>query len=839
MLRLNRPKVSPELDPSTLSNYENFTVELTTLHFDVKFDEKIVIGKVTYHLVNQGKADHVDLDTSYLDVNTVVINTKSVEYKLHERKQTLGSKLSIAIPLSIPNKFELTIEFATTSKCTALQFLDKEATDGKKYPYLFCQCQAIHARSLFPCFDTPGIKSPFEYTVKSPLNTLMSGLFVKQEKDTYFFKQPVPIPSYLVSIASGDIARASIGPRSDIMTEPVNLDKCKWEFEKDTEKFIQIAENLIFDYEWQRFDSLVLPASFPYGGMEIPNLCQLTPTLICGDRSLVNVVAHELAHSWSGNLVTNCSWEHFWLNEGWTMYIERRLLEAIAVIEAKNNGMNDKEAEAYGEQVRQFSAIIGWTDLENDLKSMGDNVDKYSVLVQNLKNGQDPDDSFSTVPYEKGFNLLYLIEKTVGKSKFDHFIRDYFKHFRYKSLDTYQFVDYLYNYFKDEKQSLDGIDWDEWLFKPGMPPVDPKFDTSLADVCYKLAKRWYLYASNKDNGDTVFVPGEITSFTANQHIVLLDTLISYEKVADFSWKQNPKAMFLMSQLYKNQYSSSPNAEIKFRWFYLQVTGGTQDFENKLGEFLGTTGRMKFVRPGYMLLNKQFSNVTERFSIERLKSEFASVHQTVSKLRSPQEFFDFRRISKPSNFGEIQQRVSYNLGYFSANYITIVMILSVYALVTNLLLLFVLAFVILGVYGINKLGGEDLVTPFGRVNTSQLYTGLLIVAVPLGFLASPISTLMWLIGSSILQAVASLSSKARLSLHYLASLDSVDSVVESKEDISMASNSPHFSNKVKKYVADSVGGSWCAQAGVPHYRAQRDSGDDVGGSWCAPLSRSAR
>lgn len=637
-LKAYRPKTSPELDPSTLSNYTCFTVKLTTLHFDIDFEKKIVSGKVKYDLLNKSETDHVDLDTSYLDVTKVSIQNESCDnqYKLHSRKEPLGSKLHILIPASTPKNFQLEIEFSTTSKCTALQFLDKEATDGKNHPYLFCQCQAIHARSLFPSFDTPGIKSPYKFSAKSPLKTLLSGLLIKEdnENNTVYFEQPVPIPSYLVSIALGDIARTSIGPRSDVMTEPVNLAKCKWEFERDMENFIQVAEKLIFEYEWQKFDSLVLPASFPYGGMEIPNLCQLTPTLICGDRSLVNVVAHELAHSWSGNLVTNCSWEHFWLNEGWTVYLERRILEALAVIEAKQQGKGDKEAHVYGEQVRQFNAIIGWTDLENDLKSMGDNVDKYSILVQDLKGKKkcqkkdekednqsnaspdDPDDAFSTVPYEKGFNLLYLIEKIVGKEKFDLFIPAYFREFRFKSLDTFQFIDYLFDFFKEDAVKLDQIEWKKWLYEPGMPPVDPKFDTTLAQACYDLAKKCYQYALNEDdeNEFTQFklVANEINDFSPSQNIVFLDTLIAYEKVAGFSWKQHKKTLNRMATLYHDQYTETLNAEIKFRWFYLQATGEVLDFEVAMGEFLGTIGRMKFVRPGYALLNKVNRELAVRY-----------------------------------------------------------------------------------------------------------------------------------------------------------------------------------------------------------------------------------
>ncbi|KAG7666102.1 uncharacterized protein J8A68_000358 [[Candida] subhashii] len=604
VIKSHRPTQSPEIDPSTLSNYTQFSINNTKLHFDISFDKKIVIGSAEYDLIKKSsQINTIELDTSYLTINKIIIDSIEIkDFQLHKRQEPLGSKLSIPIPTTVPSSFKLSIDFQTTEKCTALQFLDKEATDGKKAPYLFCQCQAIHARSLFPCFDTPALKSTYTLSAKSPLPTLMSGRPLPKTQDNlYNFTQPVPIPSYLISIASGDLVNAPVGPRSDVYSEPCKIKACQWEFEHDMENFIQIAEKLIFDYEWLRFDSLILPSSFPYGGMEIPNLCQLTPTLICKDRSQVSVVAHELAHSWSGNLVTNCSWEHFWLNEGWTVYLERRILEGIAIAEARDKGWENPEE--YGESVRQFNAIIGWNDLENNLKSMGDDVDKYSTLIQDLKKGEDPDDAFSTVPYEKGFNLLFHIEKKVGGKKvFDKFIPYYFKTYRYISLDTYQFIDTLYDFFKDKTQELDSIDWDKWLYQPGMPPVDPKFDTTIADKCYHLAGKWYGYTGGKQVPPNTFSEDDISEFNANQSVIFLDTLISYGKVESFNWNQNQDLLKLMESTYK-EYNQTLNAEILFRWYYLQVSGERPEFKTKLGEWLGTVGRMKFVRPGYALLNQ--------------------------------------------------------------------------------------------------------------------------------------------------------------------------------------------------------------------------------------------
>lgn len=601
VIKPHRPAQSPEIDPSTLSNYKNFNITQTHLHLDILFDEQIVDGTVKYEMeaLNTG-VKCVELDTSFLNVNSVSINGTVTDFTLHDRFEPLGSKLSIPLPaLKTPN-FELSVAFSTTDKCTALQFLAKEATDGKTAPYLFCQCQPIHARSLFPCFDTPSIKSAYKLSATSPSFILMSGRPVKQEGNTYYFDQPIPIPSYLISVASGDITKAKIGPRSDVYCEPINIKDCQWEFEKDMEDFIKIAEELIFDYEWLRFDSLILPFSFPYGGMEIPNLCQLTNTLICKDRSQVTVLAHELAHSWSGNLVTNCSWEHFWLNEGWTVYIERRIIEGIATNEARAAGKPDPFA--YGESMRHFSAILGWCDLESRINSMGGSADKFSTLVQELKSSQDPDDAFSTVPYEKGFNLLFLIEKTVGGKKvFDKFIPHYFKMFRYKSLDTYQFMDALYAFFSDKTKELDSIDWDAWLYKPGMPPVDPKFDTTLADECYQLADKWHSSILKGEDLSSKFSQKDISEFAPNQSVLFLDTLISLDKRDNFSWKSNQQALKLMEKIYP-EYCKSQNAEILFRWYVLQVSGEIVEYIDRLGQWLGTVGRMKYVRPGYTLLN---------------------------------------------------------------------------------------------------------------------------------------------------------------------------------------------------------------------------------------------
>ncbi|ODV86712.1 hypothetical protein CANARDRAFT_174774 [[Candida] arabinofermentans NRRL YB-2248] len=595
LLASHLPESSPERDPSTNSNYYNFNLKKSTLDIEVLFDKKILIGSITLELDVLNSIDNIILDSSYLNIKNTIVNGESVDFKVEPRKEPLGSPLIINYSTDKLSTITLKIEYETTDKCTALQWLSPEQTDDGKLPYLFSQCEPIHARSFFPCFDTPSIKSEYYYIVKSNLKTLMSGLLISETKNDnksdsiiYKYHQPVPIPSYLCCIASGSLIGKPIGPRSTVFSEPSFVDSCQYEFEKDTENFIQVAESLVFPYEWKKYDVLILPTAMPFGGMEHPNCTFATPTLISGDRENVDVIAHELAHSWSGNLVTNGSFEHFWLNEGWTVYLERRIVEKL-----------------HGEKARHFSAIIGWTDLENSIDAMGESSKRYSTLIQNLKDKSDPDDAFSTVPYEKGFNLLFSLELLLGgKQNFDPFIKHYFTKYKYQSLDTYQFLDTLYGFYDDKKDLLDTFDWQTWLYSPGLPPK-PKFDTELVDECYSLAKKWVsITSSNPESLEKEFNPSDIESFGSNQSGVFLDTLVSYEGKSNFTWnsKNGSLAIKIMTEKY-SKYSTSQNAEVVFRWFRLLLTGRIQSSYPKLADWLGTVGRMKFVRPGYVMLNQ--------------------------------------------------------------------------------------------------------------------------------------------------------------------------------------------------------------------------------------------
>ncbi|KAK5088533.1 Leucyl aminopeptidase yscIV [Lithohypha guttulata] len=573
-------------DPNTLSNYNNWRTTRTAVSIDILFDEQILKGKVTHTLksITNAETKEILLDSSHVQVDNVEVNGKKHKFELGPRLEPYGSALKIYLDEGVPNDTEVDvcIDFATTAACTALQWMTPAQTSNKRHPYMFSQAQAIHARSIFPNIDTPDVKAPFDFTIRSPLPVVASGIPAESnpkqasadgELETYRFTQPVPIPSYLFAIASGDIAFAPIGPRSTVATGPDKLAGCKWELQNDTEKQLKAAESLVFPYKWGQYNVLVLPASFPYGGMENPIYTFATPTIISGDRQNVDVVAHELSHSWSGNLVSNASWEHFWLNEGWTTYLERRIQAII-------HG---------GDKWRDFSAIIGWSALTDSIKNFGE-THEFTKLIVDLK-GKDPDDAFSSVPYEKGFVFLYYIEKLIGQDQFDKFIPHYFETWSMKSLDSYDFKTTLLDFFQHDKatsQKLENIDWDTWFYKPGYPPK-PDYDTSLVDEVYALADQWQRFTKDQ-NSDFTPKPSDIQGWSANQLVVLLERMLLFPQPLPVEHARYLGSTYSLRE--------SQNVEVSSRYYQVALLSGDTSIKGHVVDMLGKVGRMKFVRPLY-------------------------------------------------------------------------------------------------------------------------------------------------------------------------------------------------------------------------------------------------
>ncbi|KAJ3336331.1 putative leukotriene A-4 hydrolase (LTA-4 hydrolase) (Leukotriene A(4) hydrolase) [Gonapodya sp. JEL0774] len=535
-------------DVNSLSNPQECLVTHLEISWTVDFDKFVIYGHVDYTCRTiKDQVSCLALDTSYLDIlkcAAVDENGEETDLKFNvlPRHPAFGSRLEISLPrLNSPagTNFKIRVTYSTTEQCTATQWLTPAQTVGRRLPYLFTQCQAIHARALLPCQDSPGAKASYraEVAVPSPLVALMSAVEEKaptvvpapplgsgsgkpspSTSRIFYWNQPEPIPSYLIALAVGNLESREIGPRSRVWSEPEVVDAAAYEF-VDTESFVRTGEDLLTPYVWGRYDVLVLPSSFPYGGMENPCLTFVTPTLLAGDRSLVDVIAHEAAHSWTGNLVTNKCWEDFWLNEGFTMYVERKIIGRL-----------------HGEQARQLSAIVGYRHLKDDVVDHFGETNPLTALHPDLKN-RDPDDAFSAVPYEKGFALLYYLEGLMGGSEvFEAYLKHHVATFAHRSITTKDFQRCLFDHFADSKnlgggplatEKLESVEWDKWYNAPGMPLVGGVFDDTLAKEAEELAKKWNSLADPSSLPTFTPSPSDLADFSATQKMVFLDAFDQY------------------------------------------------------------------------------------------------------------------------------------------------------------------------------------------------------------------------------------------------------------------------------------------------------------------------
>ncbi|MEW6210433.1 MAG: M1 family aminopeptidase/hydrolase, partial [Acidobacteriota bacterium] len=442
-------------DIHSFANADQARVRHIDLDWDVLFDRKILRGAATLTIERvDPQARTLTLDTRKLKIARVEISSNGktfseTTFRLGDADAILGSPLTIDIG---ERATRVRIEYETSPEASGLQWLDPAQTAGKKHPFVFTQSQAIHARSWIPLQDTPSVRITYTARVRTPPNLLA---VMSAENDprvrrngNYFFRMRQAIPSYLIALAAGDLIFSSLGPRTGVYAERTVIRKAAREF-ADTEKMVAATERLYGRYRWGRYDLLVLPPSFPFGGMENPRLTFATPTIIAGDKSLVSLVAHELAHSWSGNLVTNATWSDFWLNEGFTTYLERRIIEAL-----------------YGREREEMEAALGRQDLLREIEAFDE---RDEILHIDLA-GRDPDDGATRVPYEKGALFLRHLEETFGRARFDLFLKSYFARFAFQSITTADFIDYLKKNLIDKNPALAAkVPVEEWIFKPGLP----------------------------------------------------------------------------------------------------------------------------------------------------------------------------------------------------------------------------------------------------------------------------------------------------------------------------------------------------------------------------------
>ncbi|HEV7777814.1 MAG TPA: M1 family metallopeptidase [Luteibacter sp.] len=552
---------------------EPSVVRVTHLDLDLKVDfaHKQLDGQATLKLDwKNGTAQDLVLDTRDLKIASIEAvdgdgKTSPLKYALAARDKELGSKLTIQAP---KHPAAVRIVYTTVPEASGLQWLTPAQTADKKQPLMFSQSESIHARSWVPLQDSPAIRFTYDAHVTAPkdVRVVMSALNdAKHPLDGDFrFSQTHPIPSYLLAIAAGDIAVRETGPRSAVYAEPSVVDKAAHEFE-DTEKLIATTEKLYGPYAWGRYDLLVLPPSFPFGGMENPNMTFATPTVLVGDKSLVSLVSHELAHSWSGNLVTSAAWRDIWLNEGFTTYVQGRITEAV-----------------YGKALADEEALLSARGLEKDLADMPENSQKLAPEPH----GVGADDSLSDVAYTKGSWFLRTLEARFGRENFDNYLRGYFDHFAFQSIDTETMLAYMKTNLLDKYPGkMSEAEVKEWVYGTGVPknaplPTSPRFDSI-------------------DKQREAFLAGTLTAgkldakgWNTQEWMFFLDRLPDVTPLAKI--KEIDAAWHL---------TGTPNAEIGMRWYSHAIAAGDKDVWPAAGEHMQRIGRMYLTTPVYRAFAK--------------------------------------------------------------------------------------------------------------------------------------------------------------------------------------------------------------------------------------------
>lgn len=555
-------------DPHSYSEPNEAIVTHQHLELNVDFENNTIVGKTILSVFNKTKRSQLMLDTKGLQITGVFLGDEHhpTAYSFIQKDSILGEALKISI--SADERQEVVIFYQTKPKSEALQWLKPAQTTGKKHPFLFTQGQAILARTWIPCQDSPGIRFTYsaEVTVPESLKAVMSAETQQNIGQGKFrFEMKKPIPAYLIALAVGNLDFKKIDKRTGIYAEPEVLNKAVFEF-ADLGKMVEAAESLYGSYRWGRYDVLVLPSSFPFGGMENPCVTFATPTILAGDRSLTSLIAHELAHSWSGNLVTNSTWDDFWLNEGFTVYFERRIMEKLN-----------------GPEYSKMLALIGYGDLQATLKDLGAQS-PATCLKLNLK-GFNPDDGMNDIAYEKGYLFLCHLEKLVGREKWDAFLKNYFNEHAFQSISTEGFNEYLNrNLLTSLRIDSNKVDLQNWIFNPGLPntieiPVSDLFDS------VKLAV--------KNFSSTGEISSELTSkWSSHEWLHFLRNLPKDLKIKEMEYLDSTFSL-----------TKSTNSEVLFEWFLLSISNRYQPADPVLEDFLIKTGRRKFVVPLYKELVK--------------------------------------------------------------------------------------------------------------------------------------------------------------------------------------------------------------------------------------------
>jgi leukotriene-A4 hydrolase len=562
--------LTPEaVDVASYAKPAEARVTHVALDLKVDFATKRVSGTATLDLKTAPTAKAVVLDTKGLDIKTVHDETGAVlPFTLGKADPILGAPLTV----TLNGARRIIVDYASRPDAAGLQWLTPAQTAGKKQPYLFSQGEAILNRTWIPTQDSPGIRQTWEarITVPEQLKAVMSAemLTPKGEKVTggrqFSFRMNEPVAPYLIALAVGDISFQSLGKRTGVYTEPSMLAASAAEL-VDVEKMIDAAESLYGPYRWGRYDLLVLPPSFPFGGMENPRLTFATPTILAGDRSLVTLVAHELAHSWSGNLVTNATWSDFWLNEGFTTYFENRIMEKL-----------------YGQRRAAMQADLGWADLQTAVKEAGGPTAPGTKLHFDVT-GIDPDDGMTEVAYQKGASFLRVIEQAVGREKFDAYLRSYFDRFAFQPQTTAGFLaDIRKNLIKGDAALEAKIGLDEWAYQPGVPANAVHVQSEAFVAVDEAAKA---FVGKPGTPGTSAASLATSDWSAQEWVWFLNALPR---------KLTPAQLDDLDRSFN--LSTTGNSEKRFAWLQLAIANKYEPAVVSLEDFLTSQGRRKFVQP---------------------------------------------------------------------------------------------------------------------------------------------------------------------------------------------------------------------------------------------------
>lgn len=549
----------------SFSNPSEAVVRHLSWQAKVDFETQKLLATANYTIETADDADRIVLDAKNLEIKAVLVDgmpTKS--WWLGPDHSVLGNALEIEIT---PETKSITIKYETTDGAEAVQWLSPQQTAGKKHPFLFTQSQAILARTWIPCQDSPAVRFTYDAAVEVPqgLMAVMSASNPQSVDSTghYKFHMEQPIPSYLMALAVGDMVFQKIGDETGVYAEPSVIEAAAYEFE-DMQKMLEVTESLYGDYRWERYDVLVLPPSFPFGGMENPRLTFATPTILAGDKSLTALIAHELAHSWSGNLVTNKTWNDFWLNEGFTVYVERRIMEAL-----------------YGKEYTEMLALLGRQDLEKTLEHLSDMPEDTRLKISLEE--RNPDDGMTDVAYEKGYFFLRTLEASVGRERFDAFLNSHFNRHAFKSISTEDFLSALKSdLLGGSEEQYKALEIEKWVYEPGLPNNCVKIESNKFAQVDAQREAWL--------GGTPIEAVDTANWSTHQWLHFLRNM-----PGELSQEQ----LQTLDKAYA--FTETGNSEIAAEWYVLAIENGYTEADPAIEAFLIRVGRRKFLSPIYEAL----------------------------------------------------------------------------------------------------------------------------------------------------------------------------------------------------------------------------------------------